>query len=146
VKTLLNSGNVVFTVPKGATGVAAKRIEAAIAKELGVTSRVTVLSAAQLARVIDENPLLRVAKNHSRLIVAVFATPADRKRAESMLQERRGRRPEFSLGRHAAYLWCPDGVLASEDAAEFNKRMKDGVTTRNWATMLKLQTLVAPPQ
>lgn len=140
VSTLLNSGNVVFTVPKAAKGVAAKRIEQAVADELGVQSRVTVLRAMQLAQCIEENPyMIEAAENPSRLLVAVFATPKDREAADSLKLEKRA--PRFGLGRFAAYLWCPDGVLASEDAAAFNKRMKDGVTARNWATMLKLQLL-----
>lgn len=140
VSTLLNSGNVVFTVPRGAKGVAAKRIESAIAKELGVRARVTVLRKLQLDVAIDENPyMLEAAENASRLLVAVFATPKDRSKAAALRDERG--RPKFGLGRFAAYLWCPDGILASADAAEFGKRMKDGVTTRNWATMLKLQLL-----
>lgn len=140
VSTLLNSGNVVFKVPKGATGVAARRIETAIAGELGVESRVTVLRKIQLDTVIDENPyMLQAAENPSRLLVAVFATPKHRAAAESFRREKDV--PDFGLGRFAAYLWCPDGVLASDAAARFDKRMKDGVTARNWATMLKLQLL-----
>lgn len=145
VSTLLNSGNVVFTVPKGAPGVAAKRIESAIAEELGVQSRVTVLRKLQLDAVIDENPyMLEAAKNSSRLLVAVFATPKDRAEAEHLHSLRDA--PSFGRGRCAAYLWCPDGVLASTDAAHFNRWMKDGVTTRNWATMLKLQLLAQRSQ
>lgn len=140
VSTLLNSGNVVFTVPKGATGVAAKRIEGALADELGVRSRVTVLRKLQLDAVIDENPyMLEAAENASRLLVAVFATPKDRAEAEQLKRSKGA--PTFGLGRFAAYLWCPDGVLASEDATAFAKHMQDGVTARNWATMLKLQLL-----
>ena len=45
VRTLLNSGNVVFSAPPR-SGDPSKRIEKEIEKKLGVSSRVTVLTAA----------------------------------------------------------------------------------------------------
>src|SRR5881628_2807318 len=68
VRTLLNSGNVVFTAPRAGRG-AADRIEKALAARLGVPARVTVLTAAELAAAISENPLREVAKDPSRLLV-----------------------------------------------------------------------------
>jgi len=46
VRTLLNSGNIIFTVPRTKRGDAAARIEKAIASRLGVSARVYVLTAA----------------------------------------------------------------------------------------------------
>jgi uncharacterized protein (DUF1697 family) len=61
VRTLLNSGNIVFTSPRAAPGDAAARIERALAAELGVAARVTVVTAAELAAAVSANPLLAVA-------------------------------------------------------------------------------------
>src|SRR5207247_1514794 len=55
VRTLLNSGNVVFTTPRAAPGNAAARIEKALATELGVSARVTVLTAKELADAVSAN-------------------------------------------------------------------------------------------
>src|SRR5437016_255242 len=67
VRTLLNSGNVVFNADdKRAPGIA-RRIETAIEKKLGVAARVTVISAEELADIVASNPLLKVANDHSRL-------------------------------------------------------------------------------
>src|SRR6266496_1648635 len=52
VRTLLNSGNVVFTVPASARGDPAPRIEQAMTARLGISARVTVLTAAELAAVV----------------------------------------------------------------------------------------------
>src|SRR5262245_25439905 len=72
VGTLLDSGNVVFTAPRAAAGDAAVRIEEALANGLGVSARVTVLSAVELAAAVTENPLLEVANDPSRFLVAVL--------------------------------------------------------------------------
>ena len=70
VSTLLNSGNVVFTVPASERTPIGPRLEKAIATKLGVTSRVTVLTAREVADAIAGNPLLDVARDPSRLLVA----------------------------------------------------------------------------
>src|ERR1044071_10251665 len=76
VRTLLNSGNVVFSAPPRG-GDPSKRIEKEIEKKLGVSSRVTVLTAAELDVAVRGNTLLDVATHPSPLLVGALAT--DRK-------------------------------------------------------------------
>lgn len=144
VRTLLNSGNVVFTAPAGgrrAADVAASRIEELVAARLGVASRVTVLTAADLADVVAANPLLDVAGDPARLLVAILNDRADRALLEPLLEEDWA--PEaLAAGEHAAYLWCSEGILASRLLATVGRLLRDAVTTRNWATILKLHALV----
>jgi uncharacterized protein (DUF1697 family) len=140
VRTLLNSGNVVFTAPRAAAGAAA-RIEKGLAERLGVPARVTVLTAAELAAAVAENPLLEIAREPSRLLVAVLADPVDRRRLAPLLAEDWS--PEaLALGARVAYLWCPEGVLASRLAEAVGRALGDAVTTRNWATLTKLEALL----
>src|SRR5215471_18045832 len=61
VRTLLNSGNVVYTSLRLAPAAAAARIESAIAKTLGVPSKVTVVDGAELAEIVAGNPFDSVA-------------------------------------------------------------------------------------
>jgi uncharacterized protein (DUF1697 family) len=146
VTTLLNSGNVVFTVPRGTPSDVAGRIEHAITMRLGVSSRVTVLTAADVATVIAGNPLLDVADNPSRLMVAVLTNPADRAKLTPLA--RRNWAPEmFAVGARVAYLWIPDGIIRSALAKAVGDVLGDAVTTRNWATMAKLHALLvgSPP-
>ena len=48
-----------------------------------------------------------------------------------------------ALGERAAYVWCPDGILDSAAAAALGKHLGDITTSRNWATLLKLQAACA---
>jgi uncharacterized protein (DUF1697 family) len=140
VRTLLNSGNVVFTAPGVAPGDAAARIEGALAERLGVSSRVTALTAAELAAAVTENPLLEVADNPSRLLVAFLAKPADRSRLKPLMEQDWS--PEvLAVGTRVAYIWCPEGILASRLPEAVGRALGDGVTTRNWATVTKLEAL-----
>ena len=141
VRTLLNSGNVVFTANGAAPGEAAARIEDGLATRIGVPARVIVLTAKELAAAVDGNPLGDVATNPSRLFLAVLATPADRKRLEPLAKQ--DWTPEvLALGTRVAYIWCPDGLLASRLSEAVGRALGDAVTTRNWATMTKLPGLV----
>ena len=137
VRTLLNSGNVVYTAGRTAPAAAALRIERAIEARLGVRSRVTVLTAAELARAVAENPLVGVATDASRLFVAVPATPADHARLAPLAHDDWGR-DRLALGARVAYVWCPDGGLASRPFDAVGRVLGDAVTTRNWATVTKL--------
>ncbi|HEX8825263.1 MAG TPA: DUF1697 domain-containing protein [Archangium sp.] len=140
VKTLLNSGNVVFTAPAKAKGNAASRIEAGITQELGVSSRVTVLTATELASVVAENPLQKVATEPSRLLVTFLSNPADRSKLEPLMRRDWGSEV-LALGARAAYIWCPEGILASQLPEAVGRVLGDAATTRNWATVMKLHAL-----
>lgn len=141
VRTLLNSGNIVFTVPPKIRDAPAIRIERALASRLGLSARVTVLTAMDLAAAIAENPLGRVADNPSRLLVFVLMNPPDRSKLKELTERDWG--PEaIEIGRRVAYLWCPAGIIESPLAAAAGRILGDAVTVRNWATMSKLHALV----
>lgn len=140
VRTLLNSGNVVFTVPKAARGDVGSRIEKAIQSRLGVTARVMVLTAAEVAAAVVECPLADVADNPSRLQVMVLADASARTQLEPLLKQRWA--PEaLALGARVAYLWCPRGVIDSRLMAVVSRTLRDAGTARNMATMTKIHAL-----
>lgn len=142
VRTLLNSGNVVFTAPRAQTAKAAAAIEKALAGRLGVSARTIVLSGRQLRETVEENPLLEISDNPSRLMVAFLADPgAGLKRLEPLLKENWF--PEaLSLGKRVAFIWMPAGVRASRLNQEVARVLDDSFTVRNWATVLKIYNLV----
>ena len=143
VRTLLNSGNVVFSAKGAAARHAARRIEEDLVARLGVTSRVTVLSAAEIGTAIDENPLAPIATDPSRLLIAILANPADRAKLASLA--RQDWAPEgFAVGRRVAYHWCPNGILASKLPGLISRAIGDAVTSRNLATMTKIRSLLSP--
>ena len=46
---------------------------------------------------------------------------------------------QFAIGKHAAYLFCGAGILESQAGKALLSNAS--LTTRNWATVLKLQAL-----
>jgi len=140
VRTLLNSGNIVFNSPRTAVAAIATRIEKSIVEKLHFAAKVVVLTAAELAVVVEANPLLGVADNPSRLMVAVPKTVADLARLKPLTQEAWGKEV-LALGSRAGYLWIPAGIIDSKLATAVGRTLGDAVTTRNWATTLKLHAL-----
>jgi uncharacterized protein (DUF1697 family) len=147
VHTLLNSGNVVFTGPKEPPAKVADRISEALDAKLGVAVRVMALTAAELAGIIDANPLLDVADDHSRLFVGVLAGAADTVRLADIVKADWGAErialgawPSAAASR-AVYMWMPRGVIESRLNPAVAKALADRVTARNWATMLKLRAM-----
>jgi uncharacterized protein (DUF1697 family) len=143
VRTLLNSGNVVFTAARAAPATAAARIEKALVAAVGVAARVTVVTAEELTEAVAENPLREVAADPSRMLVAFFRDAADRPKLEPLLGQDWA--PEaLALGKGVVYLWCANGILESRLAEAVNRLLGDGVTARNWATVLKLHARSEP--
>jgi uncharacterized protein (DUF1697 family) len=140
VRTLLNSGNVVFTASKTTDGRAASAIEEAITEQLGISSRVTLLNAAELAGVVKDNPLLDIADNPSRLLVALPTSKSDTTLLTPLLKEKWGAEV-LALGERAAYIWSPGGISESRMAEAVARILGDGVTSRNWTTIQKLHAL-----
>lgn len=138
VRTLLNSGNVVFRAAGTTAPEAAAAIEEALVLKLGVAARVFVLGDEELATIIDANPLLDVATDHARLLVFLLGGAGQRDKL-SALDSLDWGRERLALGERAAYVWCPEGMLDSAAATSLGKLLGDGTTSRNWNTLLKLQ-------
>jgi uncharacterized protein (DUF1697 family) len=144
VRTVLNSGNIIFTSSRGTPATAATRIEVGLATQLGVSARVLVLTASELARALAENPLSAATANPSRFLVAVLADTRYQTQLKPLLKQ--DWTPEaLALGQQVAYLWCAEGILESRLLSALGRALGDGVTTRNWTTMLKLQALAGEP-
>ena len=140
VRTLLNSGNVVFSSPRADTAETARAIEEALRDRLGVASRVTVLSAAELDEIVAENPFAGTAVEASRLLVAFCREDDGPRKLAPLLAEEWGT-DALAVGKRAAYVLCASGILESALLESVTRVLRDGVTTRNWATVLKLQAL-----
>jgi uncharacterized protein (DUF1697 family) len=147
VVTYINSGNVVFTSPDTDCGALADAIEQAIARSLAVRPAVVVLSRADLAQVIADNPFPDEA--NPRCLHAVFRRldlAPDAIAAVEEAQQRaraKGSRDEAVPVGRALFLHTPDGLGRSELAAQLSRSgvQADG-TARNWATVTRLAAML----
>jgi uncharacterized protein (DUF1697 family) len=137
VSTLLNSGNALFTAEDTATDQLATRIRGEVAKHLKVDALVVVKSAADIAAIVKGNALAELADDPSRLLVAVANDHSCIAALKKYSRQNWGTE-QIHVNRHAAYLWCAQGILESKVVVALMGDLKDQGTTRNWATLSKL--------
>lgn len=140
VRTLLNSGNVVFEARRPNIMKLAHSIDAAIESKFGFSAPVVALTAADLNAIVQENRLPTAAYDPSKFLVAFVANAVTLARAKPLLAQSWA--PEaVAIGKHAAYLWCANGIIKSKLLQTFDELTGQAATTRNWATVLKLQVV-----
>jgi uncharacterized protein (DUF1697 family) len=143
VRTLLNSGNVVFDAGRSATATNAKRIADALIEHTGVSANVLMLTAKDLESAIAGNPFLALMDDPSRMLLGFIARGADRAPLQTLVDSMAASE-HVALGADALYLWCADGILESAFGAKLvGPKFREIITSRNWSTVLKLQALAA---
>ena len=142
VRTLLNSGNAIFRSTTRSAASHAEAIGAGLQESLGASVLVVVKSSAEFLAVVAENPFALPENDHSRFLVA-FAQSKAATQTLSVLLPMLQPPERFYIGNHAAYLHCAGGMLESRAGSALLGKLGRKVTTRNWATVLKLKALLA---
>ena len=143
-QTYLQSGNVVVT-STGKTDDVARDVERLIRSEFGLDIAVVGRTRAQLAKVVELNPLGRIATNPKRYQVSFLASkPAGElvRRLEAAAVE--GERVVVS-GREI-YAWHPEKIARSRLWTLLaGQNLGINATARNWTTVQRLLELADAP-
>lgn len=141
VRTHLQSGNAVFTATATPPERAAEEIEAQLTRHLGLTVRVLVRTAHELARAIAANPLPEAVSEPSRLLVIFLSAAPDPELLRQL--DPADFEPElFGAGEREIYVWCSEGLRTIKLSHSFwEKRLGVTATGRNWNTVTRLLTL-----
>jgi len=140
VRTLLNSGNVVFQARRPNTVKIASAIELSVQAKFGFSAHTVVLTAEELDAIVAGNTLPQAKAEPSRFLVAFVAYAATLSKAQPLLSQTW--EPDvLAIGNRAAYLWCASGIIESKLLLAFTRATEQATTTRNWTTVLKLQAL-----
>ena len=141
VRTIGNSGNVIFSAPDLGCDEVLELIEQALASKLGLTAPVTVLSGRQVVTAVRNNPFAEVSTNPSHLLVMVPQKKSDRGLLRPLLKKHWA--PEsLALGSRVAYLWCANGIPRSPLWTAVDRALERTGTVRNIATFTKVSLLI----
>lgn len=135
VKTVLQSGNVVFTA-KGKPE--AKKIEAAIERAFKYRSDVHLLTRAQLRKVIADNPYQQAAKKDPGHMVVFILPDKPLATAKAKLETVACKDEKFTIRPHAVYAHFGNGMGRSRLAATMDRALGVRGTARNWNTLNKV--------
>jgi uncharacterized protein (DUF1697 family) len=140
VRTYLQSGNVVLSSDAQADDIA-RKTERLIAKLFDLDVPVIVRSRAQLAKVVERNPLKAIANNPKRYQVSFLETKPTREVVRRVEEAAVAHERVVAIGREI-YAWHPDGVGRSRLWTLLaGQRLGITATARNWTTVTNLLSL-----
>lgn len=147
VATYIQSGNLVFSTVETDPAELAAALEREIVARLAVRPAVVIVTAAELAQVIADNPF--PTETNPRCLHAVFRRdpmdPADIAAVAAAVRRAReaGCNDDAAVIARTLYLRTPDGLGRSELAAQLlNSRAQTAGTARNWATVTRLMAML----
>jgi len=141
VKTLLNSGNVVFETTEKNRGKLAKTIEAAVEKEFGFRPVIALRTAAELGKIIKKNPFSDMAKDDPSHLLVMALAEKPKAGAKANLARVYPGPEEVEIKGENVYVTYPNGIGKSRlTNALLEKHIGIG-TARNWNTLTKLLAL-----
>jgi uncharacterized protein (DUF1697 family) len=135
VRTVLQSGNVVFT---GTKAKAQATLERALHDRYGFKVDVVLRTMSELHAVVDADPLKDEATDLTRYFVTFLPAKPDAA-ALAKLQEQDFAPDKLAAGDRELYAWCPEGMQNSKLMRTLVKPgLAETATTRNMSTVKKL--------
>lgn len=139
-RTLLQSGNVVFTTSER-PGTVARRIEDRLARDEGIQVDVLVRTRNEIAKIVARNPLRKQVADPKRYLVVFLSEKPDPKSLRD-IDPAQFEPERFQLHGREIYVWLPAGVQKARLTHAFwEKRLNVTATSRNWNTVEKLLAL-----
>jgi uncharacterized protein (DUF1697 family) len=137
VQTYVQSGNVVLSSRASAATVA-RKVAGVAEDRFGLDIDVLVRTRAELAKVVERDPLGRVAKDPKRYQVTFLAEKPNAEVVKKLAAAAVEPEQLVHVGREL-YAWHPNGVGRSKLAALLSgPQLGVTATARNWVTVTKL--------
>jgi len=137
VATYVQSGNVVLSTPLSAKRVRSA-VERLLADRFDLDVKVVVRTRTELAKVVERNPLGKVATNPKLYQVTFLDAAPSAAVLRKLEAAAAGKEQVVNVGREL-FAWHPDGVARSKLAALMaGKGLGVTATARNWTTVTRL--------
>jgi uncharacterized protein (DUF1697 family) len=144
VRTYLQSGNIVLSSSTKAADVA-RKVERVLAEDFGLEIAVVTRTRAQLAKVVEHDPLGKVAKSPKRYQVSFLDAKPSRE-VVRRIEETAAPGERVVVAGREVYAWHPDTIARSKLWALLaGQNLGVTATARNWTTVEKLLELADAP-
>ena len=141
VRTLLQSGNVVFRSGLTDRSRLVKRIMQEIERRFDLQVEVILRTLAEIASIVDRGPVLSPRADKSKLLVMFLSSVPDAAAQAALKKWHKGKELKELLEMRGPeiYLYYPDGVGRSKlTGAVIENKLDTAGTARNWNTLIKL--------
>jgi uncharacterized protein (DUF1697 family) len=142
-RTLLQSGNVVFSA-RGTDKAVAKKLADAIEESHGFRPTIAVRTAAEIAGVIERNPFPDAAVKEPNRVLVSFPSGPPVKDAADHLAALRVAKEKLRLVDGTLYVHYADGGMGTSKIgnAVLERALGVPATARNWNTVTKLMAMM----
>jgi len=145
VRTYLQSGNIVFTLPQRWQSKLLGRIEDALRADFGFSIPVFVRTQAEMESIVEGNPFLEKQGGDTSHLHVTFLGGPPPKAAVAKLAGKDAGSDEIKVVGREVYLHCPNGYGRTKlSNATIERVLGVPATTRNWRTTLALLELCRP--
>jgi len=142
-KTLLQSGNLVFSAKSQPMAKLEALLEAATKKHIGVECSYLLRSADEWAKIVAANPFRAEAKADPAHLAVTFCRETPSAGALQALRSEIRGKEDFTAAGRELFVWFPDGMGTSRLAIALSKnRLGTICTARNWNTVTKVSALL----
>ncbi len=142
VVSYLQSGNIVFTCPQQPTKSLEAALETLLSQQLKLSVAVFVKSKKDIASCIQQNPFVDAKYDRAFLHVTFTKGTLSVVDTGSIIKSM-APREEFKMTGSSIYLYCPHGYGRTKLSTVSWEKWTGGVcTTRNWKTMLAINSLL----
>jgi len=141
VRTLLQSGNVVFRSGLTDRRKLVKRITQEIERRFDLQVEVILRTLAELASIVDRGPLLAPGADKSKLLVMFLSAVPGAPAQEALMKWHKSKQLKelLEIRGPEIYLYYPDGVGRSKlTSGVIENKLDTAGTARNWNTLIKL--------
>jgi uncharacterized protein (DUF1697 family) len=139
IRSLLQSGNLVFQSKGRTTDDIERLLESETEKRLGLRTDFFVRAVSELKRVVAKNPFPKEAQSDPGHLVAMFLKDAPRTKQVAALEAAIAGPEKISVEGRLAYIVYPNGIGRSKVTnALIDRKLETRGTGRNWNTVLKL--------
>jgi uncharacterized protein (DUF1697 family) len=141
VRTLLQSGNVLFRSRLADRRQLAKRIMQELERRFDLAIEVVLRRLDEVATIVERGPVLSERADPSKLLVMFLSTPPRAAAQAALLEWHRAKKLKELVEIRGAeiYLYYPDGVGRSKlTNAVIENKLDVAGTSRNWNTVTKL--------
>ena len=139
VKTLLQSGNVVFRTERRDLVALTKQIEGAIERKFGFHSDVILRTSSELRDAIARNPFAKRAGIDASRFLVSFLVSEPGAEARGNVMRIKAEPEELRIDGREVYIYFPNGMARPKlSMALVERTLKTSWTGRNWNTVRKL--------
>jgi uncharacterized protein (DUF1697 family) len=142
VQTYLQSGNLVLSSKLGAEAIA-KKLKAAVDAQTRLPVPVVVRTAAEMAKVVADNPFLKQKGIDPTKLHVTFLEQSAARPDTAKLDKLAGTRDEYRLAKREVYLHCPINYGQSKLVNTALEKILGIATTRNWNTTTTLAAMAS---